>query len=69
MNELKENEIKMMLIKDKLFDLLRGDVYNKENAKLYYNLTDKLYELGIKAFDINNFKGKERNIMEKILMF
>ena len=67
MNELKENEIKMMLIEDKLFDLLHGDNYTKENAKLYYDITDKLYELGIKAFDINNFKGKEREIMEKVL--
>ena len=67
MNELKENEIKMMLIKDKLFDLLHGDNYNKENAKVYYNLIDKLDELGIKAFDINNFDDKEREVMEKVL--
>ena len=67
MNELKENEIKMMLIKEVLFDLLHGDNYNKENAKIYYNLIDKLDELGIKAFNINNFKGKEREIMQNIL--
>ena len=67
MNELKENEKKMMLIKDKLFDLLKGDNYTKENAKLYYNLIDKLDELGIKAFDINNFDGKEKDVMKKLL--
>ena len=61
--QFKDNERRLMILSEVLFSLSNTEFERNEESKICRKLSFDIKLLGLKAFDVESFSGKEKNIM------